>query len=326
MVSSSLCHDRQDIKDVQEKLQKSEALLQRSEEVAAIGSYEYDLATMTFRFSNGMFRLFGEEPQSFVPTMEFIESRSHRDDIEVVKQILDKAISDKQPYFYTRRIYSADGSLRTIESHGKVICDDQHNPIKLIGLAQDVTGRLSAETELHKNLTLLQQSEEVAGTGSWEYDIASGSFLWSGGLYQMFNIPSGTPVQPEIYLTLTLPEDQSKAQRIIDHLTKHYTPFEETIQVKTDNEVKTVKCKGTPIYNEQGQAQKVVGIDMDVTELVKAESEILKNQHFLQQVTDTAPDAITVFDVDKNKASYINPLVIESLLGYSVAELEAMGL
>lgn len=320
-----LMYDRQDIKDVQEKLQASEALLQRSEEVAAIGSYEFDLATSSFRFSNGMFRLFGETPQSFEPTVDFVNSRSYPRDIEEVNQIIEQSIIDNQPYHYTQRIYNAKGETRTIEVHGRVISDEEGKAIKLIGLAQDITARLAAQAERQKNLTLLQQTEEIAATGSWEYTIDTGIFLWSDGMYQMFNIPPGTPVQPEVYLPISIPEDEYKAQRIVDHLTKHFTPFEEILQIQIAGKIRTIKCKGTPIYNDQKQVQKLVGIDMDITDLVTAENEILKGQHFLQQVTDTAPDAITVFDLSQNKASYINPPVIEGLLGYSVSEMKKMG-
>mgnify|MGYP003575154150 FL=1 len=318
-------YDRQEINEAQLKLQESETLLRRSEEVAAIGSYETDLATMTFHFSDGMFRLFGEEPQSFTPTLEFFDARSHPDDVPAIKRTLEQAALDKQPYYYTRRIYHTSGELRVLEVHGKVLTNETGNAVKFVGLAQDITERKKAETELQKSLTLLEQSEEVAGIGSWEYDIVTGTFLWSEGMYQMFNLEPGVPVQPDIYLSLIVPEDLPKAQRIVDHLTTHPAAFEEVLQVTADGQLKTLKCKGSVIYNEEGQPLKVLGIDMDITEMVKAELEIRKSQHFLQQVTDTAPDAIMVFDVANNMAGYINPPVMEALLGYSVSELEAMG-
>ena len=319
-------YDRQDIKEAQLKLQESELMLRRSEEVAAIGSYEADLATMSYRFSDGMFRLYGEEPQAFEPTLEFINARSYPDDVPAVQRILERAAQDKQPYHYTRRIYRTDGELRTLEAYGRVLCDETTgNAIKFIGLVQDITERKKAETELKKNLTLLKQSEQVAGIGSWEYDIATSAFLWSEGMYRMFNLEPNVPVQPAIYLSLSVPEDRPKAQRIVDCLTKHPDTFEEVLQVRANDQAKTIKCKGTVICNGEGQPLKLLGIDMDITEMVKAEGEMRKNQHFLQQITDTAPDAITVFDLYQGKASYINAPVIEALLGYSVKELEAMG-
>ena len=126
----------------------SNSLLGRTEAVARTGSYELELATGCFHFSDGMYRLFGEEPGAFVPEMAFINSRSHPDDVAGVQQVLAQAIADCQPYYYQRRIYRSDGQLRTLEVHGRVDCDALGQPVKLLGLLQDVTEREQAAQEL----------------------------------------------------------------------------------------------------------------------------------------------------------------------------------
>lgn len=127
---------------------RTQALLAAVEEVAHTGSYQAELATMRFQFSNGLYRLFGEEPGSFTPSLPFIDSRSHPDDVAVVLKELEQAIAEKRPYRYLRRIYRADGQLRTLEAHGNVICDKAGTPVRLLGLVQDVTERQQAEAEV----------------------------------------------------------------------------------------------------------------------------------------------------------------------------------
>jgi len=126
----------------------SNSLLGRTEAVARTGSYELELATGRFHFSDGLYRLFGEEPGAFVSEMAFINSRSHPDDVAGVQQVLAQAIADCQPYYYQRRIYRSDGQLRTLEVHGRVECDALGQPVKLLGLLQDVTEREQAAQEL----------------------------------------------------------------------------------------------------------------------------------------------------------------------------------
>jgi len=138
--------------------QRRSQLLLDMEAVAHTGSYEADLTTGTFYFSDGMYRLFGEAPQAFEPTLEVIDARSHPDDAAQVRQVLDQAISTRQPYTYRRRIRRADGQWRTLEAHGEVICDAAGAPIKLRGLVQDVTERVQAEQALHQNQELLRRT------------------------------------------------------------------------------------------------------------------------------------------------------------------------
>jgi PAS domain S-box-containing protein len=49
----------------------------------------------------------------------------------------------------------------------------------------DITERKAAEQELLKNLRLLEQAEAVAGLGSWDYELATRTMRWSGGMYRV---------------------------------------------------------------------------------------------------------------------------------------------
>jgi PAS domain-containing protein len=88
----------------QQALAASQARLQAAEAVAGMGSYELDLATGALHFSDGMYRLFGEEPNAFVPSLDWIDARSNPDDARVIRTRLEQAIRTAQPYHYPRRI------------------------------------------------------------------------------------------------------------------------------------------------------------------------------------------------------------------------------
>ena len=142
----------------------SDTLLRRTEAVACTGSYEVELATGRFQFSDGLFWLFGEAPGAFVPNQAFIEARSHPDDAAVVQQVLARAIADRQPYSYQHRIYRPNGQLRTLEGHGLVECDALGQPVKLLGQLQDVTEREQAALEL------LHVKDELARRATDNYE------------------------------------------------------------------------------------------------------------------------------------------------------------
>lgn len=151
----SIAHEITELKQVEGELNAINQMLVAAEEVAHTGSYEATLATMHFRFSDGMFHLFGEKPQSFTPTLELIDSRSHPDDAQAVQQVLEAAIANKTAYHYLRRIYRADGQMRQLESYGHVVCDEAGEAVKLVGQVHDVTERKQAETLLlQANLTI----------------------------------------------------------------------------------------------------------------------------------------------------------------------------
>ncbi|SIT83409.1 PAS domain S-box protein [Pontibacter indicus] len=120
------------------------------------GCYELDLTTQKIKFSDELSRLFGEERQSFGPSMDFVNRRTHPDDLHVIKAVIERAVDHNTPYQYTRRIQLPDGSLRTLEILGHVVCNDAGQAVKLIGLVHDATDRTKAEQELKQNEELLK--------------------------------------------------------------------------------------------------------------------------------------------------------------------------
>jgi PAS domain S-box-containing protein len=140
----------------QPSLLNTENLVHALEEVGCIGAYEFDVATGSIQFSDGMFRLFGEAPGAFVPSLDAIDARSNPEDAERVRGILEQIIVKAQPYEYTRRILKKNGQWAKVESHGKVITGIDGKAVKLFGIVRDITDRSRAEEQLQSSNQMLQ--------------------------------------------------------------------------------------------------------------------------------------------------------------------------
>jgi signal transduction histidine kinase len=123
---------------------------------------------------------------------------------------------------------------------------------------------------------VLRQSEEVAGIGSWEYDIDTGNFHWSQGMYRLFGLPQGSPVTPDIYLDHVIAADCPVAQKIIYHLTGSHQPLEETLRIEAREKELTLKIKIIALHDEQGIPIKMLGVGVDISEFKRLEQENLQ--------------------------------------------------
>ena len=149
----------------------------------------------------------------------------------------------------------------------------------LVATTVDITARKNAEDELLKNFTLLQQTEVLADTGSWEYDHNTKQFSWSDGMYRLFNLEKTASVSPAVYIDYAIDADKEIAERITAHITTHFTAFQEILRIETAGIIKTLKVKGAPLKNGSEEVNKVLGIDMDITTLKESEETIkLLNQ------------------------------------------------
>src|SRR5512134_3275266 len=74
--------DKNDQRQAERSLHKYQAILANAEEVARIGSWKWDLHSNKVTWSDGMFRLFGVDPESFDGDLEsIITNRIHPDDV-----------------------------------------------------------------------------------------------------------------------------------------------------------------------------------------------------------------------------------------------------
>ena len=56
---------------------------------------------------------------------------------------------------------------------------------------------------------------------------------------------------------------------------KSFQPFEETLNVNIDGDIKAIRIKATPVKNNKGEIEKMLGINMDITASVESAQKIL---------------------------------------------------
>jgi PAS domain S-box-containing protein len=174
------------------------------------------------------------------------------------------------------RMKNANGGLSWFCDRNAVFKrDDNQVPVETIGISQNITKRKLQEQENNTSLDILAQAEEIAGIGSWEYDIITGNFKWSEGMYRLFNLPSHTIVTPDIYFNYTSQLENTIIERIVNNVRHDYKPFEEIITlIPSTSEKKIVRIKAIVTRDKKKKPVKVIGVDMDITNQVKAEEEI----------------------------------------------------
>lgn len=149
-------------KQVERELRRSRSQLAAAQQVAHVGSWEWDPATNAVEWSDELFRIFGLQPQQFEPVLDDYVERIHEEDRERVMQLVTQALGNKDSFNYSHRVVWPDGTVREIEAHGEVVIDEAGTVTKMVGTAQDITERRRNEELLrHANLVLNQSVQQL---------------------------------------------------------------------------------------------------------------------------------------------------------------------
>jgi PAS domain S-box-containing protein len=135
----------------EEKLERAHATLSEAQEVARIGSWEWDIATDRVMSSAELYRLYGLEPDSVEVTFETFLEHVHPEDRDKVRHVVIGAYRDRQQFAVEHRAVMPDGFVRWLHGRGRVIVDETGAPVRMVGTAQDVTERKRLD-ELRDNI------------------------------------------------------------------------------------------------------------------------------------------------------------------------------
>jgi PAS domain S-box-containing protein len=140
-----------------EELKRSERRLAEAQQVAHIGSWERDLRTNQVTWSNELFNIFGLKPDGTDFTYERFLNCIVPEDAARIRAQVDEAVRERRDFSCDYRIALADGSIRVMQDRAGTILNEEGEPIRLVGTAQDVTELRQAEQALQEYAARLQR-------------------------------------------------------------------------------------------------------------------------------------------------------------------------
>jgi len=132
----------------EEARRKSEAVLEKAEEMAHFGTWRHDFQSDEVWWSKELYRILGLEPGSVVPTKEFFYGFDHPDDRDLIQHVVDECLQRHGPYSFDHRIVRNDGQVRWVQEQGEFFFAPDGTAIGHSGTLLDITDRKLAEERL----------------------------------------------------------------------------------------------------------------------------------------------------------------------------------
>ena len=139
------CNDITDRKCGEEALKREKIMLARTERIAHVGSWEWDIATDTVTWSDELFRIFQRDPREGAPRFAEHPTFYHPDDMMRLRQAVEAAVSRGTTYELELRAFRKDGQTRICKAYGFSEMDKTGKAVRLFGSFQDITERKKAE-------------------------------------------------------------------------------------------------------------------------------------------------------------------------------------
>jgi len=143
--------DMSDQKRTEKALRHNQAMLARTEAVAQIGSWAWEVATDQVVWSEELYRIFQRDPAEGAPSFAEHPQLYVAADMQRLADAVQNALTLGTSYELELRAVRRDGAVRVCLARGHAERDDQQRVTHLFGSLQDITERKQVEDALRES-------------------------------------------------------------------------------------------------------------------------------------------------------------------------------
>jgi PAS domain S-box-containing protein len=312
--------DITELRQTQLKLKESELRFYNMFEYSGAGIALLD-SSGNFKLINpALSRILGYEQSNLFNKNLF--NISHSEEISSSQEYIDNLLNGKINQFQLERryIHQHGYEVWTIVS-ASIVRDENYKPIYLILQIQDIAKQKQVEQALRRSEQRFNLAVQGSREGIWDWDILSNSQYYSPRFkqilgYKIYEMPHNT----NEWRRRLHPDDYEWVLSRLNAYLKHELPvYELTYRVQhKDGYYVWVLDRGIAVWNEQGQAVRMVGTYTDLTEQKQAEMALKQSESRFKAIFNNATVGISLLDLN-GKYIQING-IWSKMLNYSNAE------
>ncbi len=230
-----------------------------------------------------------------------------------------------------------DGRIVPISLTISPIKDEAGNSEGVSWIARDI----SEHKSLRESEERMRLATEATGVGLWEWNLFTNHISWDDQLFRIYRVPptENGIVPYKTWSDAVVPEDLRKSEEVLQDTIRRLGHSRRVFRIRRPGELdyRYIEAVETIRTNSRGQAEWVVGTNLDISERKLAEEELKRlNESLEKQVAErttalsererrlrvilnTAAD--TIITMDRGGFIQIANPTTEEMFGYSQKEL-----
>jgi PAS domain S-box-containing protein len=196
-------------------------------------------------------------------------------------------------------IYYSPISERYYENTLVPLKDHNQNIYAVLVMAHD-------NTELIASAKKLNEAQQIAQIGHWDWDVLTNQLTWSDNMYNVYGINTADGIDFNKFISLVHPDDRANMQANIEFAFQSQTFNDFYHRIMTPaGEIKVIYARGEVVVDKEGNVNRMVGTGQDVTkqklleqQLIETSKKFEERNRFIEKLISSSLDLIMVVDKD----------------------------
>jgi PAS domain S-box-containing protein len=288
---------------------------------SGVGTFFWDQRTDALTWDENLTRLFGLPRGAAPRSLEGFLALVHPDDRAEVLERCRRSVREGADFEMEFRVVWPDGSLHWIDDRGRTFVDGEGRPTHMAGACVDVTTNKRVEAELRRAHEALSESQrrlsvaaQVAGVGTFSWDIINDVNEWSPELEALYGVePGGFGRNYDAWTRFVHPDDLPGAEAAARDSMQSGVLEAEWRAVLPDGSTRWLQARGIVIKDSDGRPVQMIGANFDVTDRKRLELErerllgdMRAQGEQLKMLYQHTPLPITVIEGDELRYTMVN--------------------
>lgn len=250
--------------------------LNKTQHLAKIGSFSYDLLNTEFKVNGYYHELFGLKKVGKLHFKDFIKL-IHPNDIKKFQDARIMSNLEKKKFELEFRIITIENKIKYVYANWEDIKKD-NKIIKIEGYFQDITEKTLSERKGKELSELLNVTQRISKTGSFKQKFPSNKLICDKGLFDIYDLEPSDNITVDELIKYWTKESLDSWKK--DKFDSSISFFEGELFTKKSNS-KYFRIELQRTFDENNDIKVIHGTIQDITEKVNIENERKKQEVIL---------------------------------------------
>ncbi|WP_336292198.1 diguanylate cyclase [Cronobacter dublinensis] len=296
---------------------ESETRFRNAMEYSAIGMALVSTEGSFLQVNKALCTFLGYTPEQLA-SMSF-QQLTYPEDLHADMALVEKLLNgEMNNYSLEKRYYTRAGDVVWALLAVSIVRQRDGSPLYFIAQIEDITDLKRTEWVNKRLMERITLANEAGGIGIWEWELGTDVIAWDQRMFELYEVPPHTRPTYQLWKSRLLKEDVAQAEATIQEALRSRVPFKLEFRIQVKNGVRHIRALANRVLNKQGEVERLLGINMDMTEVKQLNEALFQEKERLHITLDSIGEAVICTDVAMN-VTFMNP-VAEKMSGWRQEE------